>query len=551
MRRSRLVPLLLLGALPAALEAGILQATGLSAALGLAAQITAPSPFGVFHDLRWVLVYHDSWYTFAAESAASIVVRSLFNSAMVSLAADAPFRPAWWPALRMNLLFNLLVYLALAPWAAVAVAASDTSLFWFVLGEVVPLLFLSLVLQRGGIVADWWRRMPSLREVGWALVTFLALTGGSVAVYSVPGWWRVPIVAGLGAVNAWLWRRLVVAASRARPRALLVPAAPMALVLSAAALLGMGQLSTIGGAVAQRPPSRVDRLGGRLVRQQVVYVAGYDSTLEPATVARFPNPVYRYSYRGMTTSGRPLPYDRSDTHQSLTTSAARLAQQVATTADRTGRPIALIAQSEGSLVVHTYLTEFPHPKISAVILLSPLIRPGRVYYPSPDRNGWGTATGWLLRGMFAVVRATSNSHASPDEPFVRSVLDHAPIYRGRMLCPVPGVRKAAFLPFSGAAVIPPDLADGVPIVELPGLHGALLGEPDVQAKMIRFLNGAPTGSGPGLGYATIQRAGAAWEAPPLAMPLNSVWAGDDHRVEVNPTGCGGAHQGLVAARKAA
>lgn len=48
--------LVLLTAGTAMAEAGALVAAGFTGALGLAPQISAPVPFGVFHDLRWVLV---------------------------------------------------------------------------------------------------------------------------------------------------------------------------------------------------------------------------------------------------------------------------------------------------------------------------------------------------------------------------------------------------------------------------------------------------------------------------------------------------------------
>ncbi|NKQ54323.1 hypothetical protein HFP15_15665 [Amycolatopsis sp. K13G38] len=519
MPKSRVFALVLLVALPATVEAAVLEGAGLGGSVGLAPQLSAPSPFGVFHDLRWVLVYHDSWWSFGWQSALAIVARSLLNTGILALARADGLPGGWWPVLRLNLLFNLLVFVVLAPWAAIGVTASGTSLFWFVLGEVVPLVFLSLVLQRGGIVGDWWRRMPSLPEAGWAFVTFVVLTLGCVVVTTVPGWWRVVAAAVVAAVNAWLWRRLVVAASRVRRGLRFVPAAPIAILLSAGALLGMGQFSTIGGAVARRPPPRVDRLTSRGVAQQIVFVAGYDSVASTPAAS----PVYRFSYRGTAPDGKPLPYDKNATHQSLMDSASRLGRQVDAVHQRTGRSVALVAQSEGTLVVHAYLTRFAHPAVDAAVLLSPLVQPGRVYFPPPDRSGFGVATGWLLRGMFATIRATSGSTVRPDEPFVRSMLDKAPCYRGQMLEPVPGVREIAFLPFAGAAVVSPDFRGGIPVVKLPAVHAALLGDDDVQQRIVAFLQGRPAGKQPGLDYGLIERAGAAWQVPPLAPELNPVW----------------------------
>lgn len=533
-RHHRLLLLVVLTTAPALAEAVLLTSVGLTPTLGLAAQVTAPSPFGVFHDLRWVQVYHYSWWSFAWESAVAIVVRSLINAGIVSLAWPAEHEQrSWVSVLRRNLVFNLLVYVALSPWAAVAVAASDTSLFWFTLGEMVPLLFLSLVLQRGGIVDHWWRSMPSPREAGWALVAFAVLTADALVICSVAGWWRVPLVAVAGAVNAWLWRRLVVAAASARPRLRFVPAGPIALVISAAALLGMGQLSTIGGEIAQRPPPHVNRIGVGGVTQRLVYVAGYGSSLHPGSTPDTDLPVYRFSYSGIGPDGEPLPYGPADTHQSLATSARLLAQQVESEHRRTGRKVALIAQSEGTLVVHTFLAGYPRDAVDGAVdtavLLSPLVQPAAVYFPPHDAgSGWGIATGWLLREMFAVVRATSDSHATPDEPFVRSVIDHAPFYRGTILCSTPGVRMGAFLPSAGALLVPPDTATEIPVIELPGIHASLLGDEDVQRRIIAFLRGQPLPTVPGGDYTVIQRAASAWRVPDLPFVLNPVWDAAGH-----------------------
>lgn len=527
--RTRLLMLIILTTVPVLIEASVLRGAGFVSVMGLAAQASAPAPFGMFHDLRWVLVYHNSWWSFAAESLAAIAARSLLTATAVWLAwPEDMHRRAWLSLLRMNLAFSTLIFAVLAPWGAVAIAASDTSLYWFLLGELVPLLFLSLVLQRGGIVADWWRGMPSLREAGWAIVVFAAMTVDALLIYSVPGWWRVPLAAVTGIANAGLWRVMVRLSAHRTPVLRRVAAGPLAVVISAGALLALGQFSSVGGAIARVPPPRIDRLAD--VRQQLLYVAGYGSALSGTTVAQAASgavPVVRYSYRGVDGRGNPLPYQPADTYQSLATSAQLLSAQVDIAHRRTGKPIALVAQSEGTLVVRTYLARYPHRDVTAVVLLSPLIQPGRVYFPPPNADsGWGVATGWLLRGMFAIVRATSGSHASPDEPFVRSVVRQAPFYRTSMLCPAAGVRMIVFVPFTEAAVTPPDNVAGVPVVELPGLHAGLLGEPDVQNRILAFLNGGPAGGQPGLGYTVLQRAAGAWQAPALPLDLNPVWHAD-------------------------
>ena len=75
------------------LEALILLAIGASDAQALAPQASAPAPFGVFHDLRWLLVFHPSWHAFALELTALIAVRSAITACLLRAAWPAG-RPA-------------------------------------------------------------------------------------------------------------------------------------------------------------------------------------------------------------------------------------------------------------------------------------------------------------------------------------------------------------------------------------------------------------------------------------------------------------------------
>ncbi|MBV8235083.1 MAG: hypothetical protein JO075_05205, partial [Acidimicrobiia bacterium] len=68
--RRRLIALAM--ALPV-LETAILWAVGMESALGIAPQVSAPAPFDVFHDLRWLLVYHRSWVGLLLEGVAFVV----------------------------------------------------------------------------------------------------------------------------------------------------------------------------------------------------------------------------------------------------------------------------------------------------------------------------------------------------------------------------------------------------------------------------------------------------------------------------------------------
>ena len=65
------------------IETALLWAFGLETALGIAPQASAPAPFDVFHDLRWLLVYHNSWLGLAFEAVAFIAFRTAVTAFMV------------------------------------------------------------------------------------------------------------------------------------------------------------------------------------------------------------------------------------------------------------------------------------------------------------------------------------------------------------------------------------------------------------------------------------------------------------------------------------
>jgi hypothetical protein len=125
--------------------------------------------------------------------------------------------------------------------------------------------------------------------------------------------------------------------------------------------------------------------------------------------------------------------------------------------------------------------------------------------------------------MLTVVRWSSSTQVSPDEPFARSLVDHGPLYRDTMLCPVSGVRVVAFLPTVSAVVVPPNAGPTVPVVELPGLHASLLGRPQVQQLITSFLRGGRTDHVTGWYYPVIQKAAASWQASALAVHINPAW----------------------------
>src|SRR5205085_2347453 len=72
----------------------------------------------------------------------------------------------------------------------------------------------------------------------------------------------------------------------------------------------------------------------------------------------------RFSYRGLDASGRPLPYRSADTQQPLSQLERLMSDQVDALYRETGKPVSIVAESEGSLVAKTYLTATPKASVS-------------------------------------------------------------------------------------------------------------------------------------------------------------------------------------------
>ncbi|MDM4719053.1 hypothetical protein QTQ03_05380 [Micromonospora sp. WMMA1363] len=514
--------LLLLAAVPSMLEMAVLAGLGFFAPQPLAPQVTAVWPYDSYHDLRWLLVYHDSWVTFALGLVIVIAVRGLLSAGLTALAwpPELP-RPSWRWLVSRNLEVAALAIVIISPWAAISVAFSAVALSWYLFASVVPILLIAPFLQRAGVVRRWWRGLPSVALLGWSLLNFLVLTLAGAVIVSVPAWARI-FVAGLaGVVNALLWRRTVWAAARRPVRWARVPVAPIAIVITMVAAVGMPPLAKVAAGTGTWRPPLVTRPLPERVPYAVIVLAGFESRWDgqPPVDPR----VARFSYAGTDDSGRPLPYRAEDTHRSLDSSAALLATQIDALHQRTGRPVALAGESEGALVIRTFLDKLPRGPVEVAMLFSPLIWPGRAFYPRPGRDGWGVVTGWELRAIAGVLNMFRNVDAGPDEPFVRSVIVEAPFYRNRILCPVPGVRVIAFLPLVGAAEAPPGEYSRVPVYEVAALHGDVLSREDVYQQVIRFLSGERVDQ-PLRVYEVVQRLGAAWQPPPLVLEVNPLWS---------------------------
>src|SRR5918995_1113239 len=242
--------LLVVAAGPPLPEAPILGLIGAPGAQALAPQATAPAPFGVFHDLRWLLVFHPSWLAFALELAALIVVRSGITALLVRAAWPAGFDP---PApLRLvggSVAFTVVSALVLAPFAALLLGMAIVSLSWLFFIAVPSVLGVAALLHHGAVVSTWWRERPPGRTIGWVLLTFLVLTLSSAVVVLTPTPLRLLAVGATGLFNAWAWHSIVHTIRCGRRPRPFMPVAP----LGVAALVGVIAVGvSVGFSVAAR-----------------------------------------------------------------------------------------------------------------------------------------------------------------------------------------------------------------------------------------------------------------------------------------------------------
>ncbi|WKU03375.1 hypothetical protein [Micromonospora sp. HUAS LYJ1] len=521
----RLVGLLLFTAVSPTIEAVVLVASGFVAARGLAPQTTAVWPYDTYHDLRWLYVYHDSWPSFLCWLSLLVVARGLFHTVLVMLAwpGEVPRPQVRW-LLRRNLGLAALVAIFVAPWALISVAASVVALSWVLLASLVPVFLLAPFLGRAAVVAPWWRGLPSMSLVSWSLLNFVVLTISGALCWSLRHWWPVPVAAMAGAINGLLWNRAIRSALiDPSTRWARVPATPVAALLALAVPLLLPPLAdAVPGKNLRTEAVVLNRPLPPHVRQAVIVLAGYASSYrgEQPPDER----VERFSYRGLGPDGIPLPYRPRDTTISVADSVRLLDEQVRRLHRRTGRSVALIGESEGAMVARTYLEQGAHPSVDTLAMFSPLINAGRAYYPPPNQDrGWGVVTGWQLRFVFNAMRLIGGPSTGPDEPFIRSLVDDAPFYRNQLMCPVPGIRMLAFIPTTTAAEAPPGEYSRIPVFEMPGVHGGLLDRDLVQSRLVAFLSGEPIHQRREE-YPFLQRLGAAWQAPPLAIAANPAWS---------------------------
>jgi hypothetical protein len=238
--------------------------------------------------------------------------------------------------------------------------------------------------------------------------------------------------------------------------------------------------------------------------------------------------VERFSYRGLDADGQPRAYARSDTYQSVRTLARAMRRQVAALSEETGRQVSIVAESQGALIAQAYLAGTPHAPVRALVLLSPLVEPGRVHYPRQGDEGWGVAAGAVLDGISTGLAWVGPVDVSTNTPLFRSIVDVEPALRRLLSCPPPEVRAFAVLPLDSGVAAPAPLDVGYRHAFVPAFHGGLLGDATTQ-RMIRAVLDGRRAEGSDvwtLAAGVVSYGASAWQAPSLVTSLEPDW--DDH-----------------------
>jgi hypothetical protein len=518
LRERRLLVALCVG-LPLA-EWGTLSVLGVGSGLSLAGQVSAPGPFGVFHDLRWLFVFHDSFLWFALGLTVLLVGRALLGALLVRAAW-----PGTPPALRglvgHSLVATAVAALFLSPWVTLLFGAAVIPLSWLYFAAVPPALATILLLHHGGVDAGWWRRFPPLRSAGWMALSFLVLSLSALGVAGQPGPVVATVLVATGLGNAWAWahcvRAIVVGLPTRSHR--LVPVTVLAIVVAFGVVVGSSQIGFAAlsyvdpGVWAGADPQRGDRA--------VLLVGGFASGCcdeGPMVEGEAPGLfVQQFSYRGLTSGGDPLPHPGTATDADLSSLARLVAVQVDYLARRTGGPVALVAESEGTLVAAAYLEAYPEAPVDRLMLLSPIIDPGRATYPDWGDEGLGVVAGYELRAVSALIDSMAPFVISADSPLVDSVRRDAEELQEGAGCDRPGIEEVALVPLADAVTAPVGEGLGIETIVVPAFHGGLRGRPEIQEMIRTWAQGGElAGSGTWLMVGRIIAGTAsAWQVPAL------------------------------------
>ncbi len=536
-------------------------------ARALAPQVSALPPLAIFHDLRWLYTTQRSWPWFCLLLAGLLVARSALNTALIRLAWPAHLTPPPRAALRGALVVTTLACLLISPLVSLTFGVAILPFSWPFLALLPAMLLIALPLSHAGLAGTWWRTLPPVSAAWWLLAEFCVLTAAAVCA-ALPPPDAVPVAGLAGLVNARAWYGLTAAIARPAGQALAgqalagqalagqalagrgpvvsagpelapsaenrVPAGPMALAAVIATLIALTRLVFVfgGPAATGHPEATVAWVTGTSAtmpksdtiadtgQHPVLEIAGFGSWCcgqDRALAKALPGSVVQqFSYRGTNHRGQPLPYGSKASNIPLPQLGDRIAAQVWRLHELTGKPVDIVAESEGTLGLDAMLARHPDAPVGSVVLLSPIVAPGQYGFGGGTGSGMVTrdelhALIWFVGGLspFGTAGAQTliNSVNSVGARFAAAAAQHTP------------VRLLEVIPLADAVTLP---ACPLPhnVVVIPAFHGELLGDPAALRAVRRFLTDRSVSGVPSLRTtAEIMAAAAtAWRMPESTAP---------------------------------
>jgi hypothetical protein len=512
-------------------EAGLLRAVDPGAA-GLAAQVTAPAPLDLFHDMRWISVFHNSWLVFAGELVAVVLLRSLWAAWIVQRSWPGPDPPGMIPASRRATVFYALSMVLFVPWVVLLFGLAFSHLSFLFFAAIPPAIAIAAIVHRGAASRAAGARFggrPTWRSVAWILGSFVWLTAAGAVVEAAP----IPVAlfaaGAAGLLNARAAYGVVqdIALGPARrPLPALTPALVAAVFATTIGGSAIGFALTVGHHHERTPLGPVPAAAPG--EHPVLIAAGLHSHYDPHSPLDLPNGYvgWRFSYRGIGPKGRPLPYGPEDTQQSLRVSAHRMAGQVHMLARAYREPVTLVAESEGALVARAFVLHDYRPSSHEVNRLITLDMPSGasgVYFPPRGHQGWGVASGWGLRGLADFLGAIAPLRLSVDSGLGREFTTCRGALVDLATAPPPaGVQQISFQALADM-VDPSESPPGTMTYLVNAAHGGLLGRVAVRDLIHRILEGDPSVRGSteeSLLGRLVHASARPWESPALPLALD-------------------------------
>ena len=198
----------------------------------------------------------------------------------------------------------------------------------------------------------------------------------------------------------------------------------------------------------------------------------------------------------------------------------KIAAQVRVLHADSGQPVAIVAESEGTLGVYAMLARDPGLPVSSVVLLSPIVSPGQLTYPPGQDDA--SASEAALDELNHLVGGMSPYGPGGAQRLLTSVSEVGARYFDDMVAAAGGgaggkpMRWLAVVPLADAVTLPPGCGLPSGVIVVPAFHGGLLGDPTVLPMVSSFLSGhAVTDDDSQMREAAelITGASAAWRMP--------------------------------------